>query len=438
MAKATTVDFYEWQLTKKTVGERIKHLYRNPLMADVNFLVADKRGSDRPKVSIPCHKFVLAVSSPVFFAMFYGQLQELSESIDLPDCDSEGFLELLRYIYCDDVKLTGSCVMQVLYLAKKYIIPSLTSRCRCFLEANVNAENVLDVLPVVDKLEEAHLTGICWRIVDSHTEKILQSASASLLEDHEDIVVSMLRRDSLNVNEVNIFQAVNCWAKDICKKRGLTPSGKERRTVIGETILKLIRFPLMPQKEFAKQVPDTAILTKAEIIQLFMYFSLNRKPTEFSCIPRSINSRVIRRCKRFNGCSCFWYYNRGSIDSISFTVDTAVLLRGVRLFGFKGEKYFVKLNIGGETVIEDRFQTEAEAKDGYPGFDIIFEQRCQLTPGVPCVLEALINGPKSFCGTSGKEEVVCDKVTFRFIAKDVTTNGSTVSQGQFAEILFTC
>ncbi|XP_078385036.1 BTB/POZ domain-containing protein 3-like [Oculina patagonica] len=437
MAKVNTDEVYQWQLTKKTVSERIKHLYNNPLMADVNFVVADKQGSDHPKVKIPCHKIVLAVSSPVFFAMFYGELQEISESIELPDCDSEGLLEFLRYIYCDDVRLTGSCVMQVLYLAKKYMIPSLTSQCRSFLEANINAENVLDVLPLVDKLEEAHLTGVCWKVVDAHTEKILPFSSATLLEEHEELVASMLSRDTLNASEVKIFQAVNRWAKDICTKRRLTPSGKEKRKVIGETILKLIRFPLMLQQEFAEQVPNTNILKKTEVIQMFMYFNLNKKPGEFSCIPRCPKSSVIHRCKRFDGSSCFWYYNRGSVDSISFTVDIPVLLRGVRLFGFRGETYFVKVKVCGETVLEDRFQTETEEKDGYYGFDIIFEQCRQLNPGVPCVLEALISGPKSHYGISGEEEVVCDKVTFRFDATHNSQNGSSVSRGQFAEILFT-
>ena len=445
MAKANADEVDDWQLTKKTVGERIKHLYKNPLMADVNFVVADKQGTNHPKVKIPCHKFVLAVSSPVFFTMFHGELPELSQSINLPDCDSEGLLEFLRYIYCDEVNLTGSCVMQVLYLAKKYMMPSLTSHCRSFLEANVNAENVLDVLPVVNKLEEAHLIHVCWNVVDARTEKILQSASATFLEEHKELVTSMLERDTLNVNEVKIFQAVNCWAKDICIKRRLTPSGKGKRKVIGETVLKLIRFPLMSQKEFSEHVPDTKILTKTEVIQMFMYFNLNRKPGEFSCIPRCINSRMLYRCKRFHRSSCSpdhpWYNSHGRVDSISFTVDVPVLLRGVRLFGNEGETYFVELKIWGETVLEDRFQMGVEEKaeeDGYHGFDIILRQCLQLTPGVACDLEALISGPSLPNKIpAGEETVVCDEVTFQFFAFRKSETASLSQGKRFKEILFT-
>lgn len=110
------------------------------------FTLTDRKGSSSPKVKIPSHKFILAVSSPVFYKMFYTELKELSEYIDLPDCDSEGFLEFLRFIYCDEVKLTGDCVIQVLYLAKKYMIPALENRCRSFLQENINPVNVLDLL----------------------------------------------------------------------------------------------------------------------------------------------------------------------------------------------------------------------------------------------------------------------------------------------------
>ena len=70
----------------------------------------------------------------MFFAMLYRDLAETTDTIELSDCDSEGFLELLRYMYCDEAELTGSNVMQVLYLAKKFMVPSLVMKCTEFLE----------------------------------------------------------------------------------------------------------------------------------------------------------------------------------------------------------------------------------------------------------------------------------------------------------------
>ena len=56
----------------------------------------------------------------MFEALFYGDLAETRDSIEPPDCECESLLELFRFMYSDEVNLSGSNVMGVLYLAKKY------------------------------------------------------------------------------------------------------------------------------------------------------------------------------------------------------------------------------------------------------------------------------------------------------------------------------
>lgn len=82
--------------------------------------------------TIPAHKFVLAISSPVFYAMFFGELAETTNSINSSDCECPSLLELFRFIYSDEVNLDADNVMQVLYLAKKYMLPSLVDQCTDF------------------------------------------------------------------------------------------------------------------------------------------------------------------------------------------------------------------------------------------------------------------------------------------------------------------
>ena len=430
---STTDDVCEWQLTKNTVCERIKHMYRNPLMADVYFTVADGQSSSC-KVNIPCHKFILAVSSPVFYKMFYGDLKEPSECINLPDCDLEGFHEFLRFIYYDEVKLTGDCVIQVLYLAKKYMIPSLADRCRSFLEKNINAENVLDVLPFIEKMEEVHLKSVCWKVIDTLTAKVLESASDAIQDDNS-LLVSMLKRDTLDIKEVKVFQAVNRWAETICEKRGKTPTGKEKRTIIGEELVKLIRFPLMSQSEFAEHVAETKILKKNEVIEIFLYFSLNRNPGKFSCIPRCLNSRNLQCCNRTSDIGrppSLPLASKEFTESISFSVNFPILLGGVAITGSPGKKYTVELKLNGKVVAEGCFQSEERGVSGnHPGFYIIFEQYHLLNPDVLCILEASIKGQRLDCEFQDKRELVSEKVTFRF--------AGPASQSEFIyiiEILF--
>ena len=411
---STTDDVCEWQLTKNTVSERIKHMYGNPLMADVYFTVADGQGSSSRKVNIPCHKFILAVSSPVFYKMFYGDLKEPCDCIDLPDCDSQGFLAFLSFIYCDEVKLTGDCVIQVLYLAKKYMIPSLAGHCRSFLEKNINAKNVLDLLTVLEKMEEPHLNSVCWKVIDKLTSNVLESASDAILESNT-LLVPILKRDTLIVQEVDVFQAVNRWAETICAKQGKTPSGKEKRTIIGEEILKLIRFPSMPLSVFAENVVDTKILTDTEIIEIFMYFSVDRIPREFSCFPRCLNLFNLRCCNRLKD-SYSWgrspFVSDEFTESTSFSVDIPILLGGIFISGKQEKKYTVKLKLNGKFVSEGCFLSQRS--NGKDGFHIIFEQYHLVNPYTPSILEASIKGERFSCGRQSRKKLVAEKVTFQF------------------------
>lgn len=296
------------------------------------------------------------------------------------------------------------------------MIPSLADRCRSYLEANINAENVLDLLSVVEKMEEIYLTDVCWKVIDTSTAQVLESAPDVILEDNTRLL-SILKRDTLDVKEVKVFQAVNRWAENICAKRGKTLSGKEKRAIIGEEVVKLIRFPVMTQGEFAEHVAETKILTEPEIIEIFMQFSLSRNPEKFSCIPRCLNSENLLRCKRVQKdlwqeyCKSSPHYEEFT-ESISFSVNVPIVLGGISISGYPREKYTVKLKLNYEVVSEGCFLSEKTG--GLEGFDIIFEQYHLMNPDIPCILEASIKGPRRIYGSQTQKELVSEKVHFRF------------------------
>ena len=116
----------DWQTTRPTIRERAKFMLNNDRLSDVKFVVRkiDGETESESKRVIPAHKFILAIGSPVFEAMFYGELAETKDIIELPDCDYESLLELFRYMYSDEVNLSGSNVMGVLYFCLLYTSPS--------------------------------------------------------------------------------------------------------------------------------------------------------------------------------------------------------------------------------------------------------------------------------------------------------------------------
>ena len=81
------------------------------------------------------------------------------------------------------------------------------------------------------------------------------------------LLESIVKRDTLSVKEVTLFQAADRWATKQCEKQGLEADGQLKRRILGEEIIKSIRFPIMSAKEFADVVLDTNILHSNEIIE---------------------------------------------------------------------------------------------------------------------------------------------------------------------------
>ena len=204
-----------WQtIARSTIKERCKAIFNQELLSDVKFAVCLEGGSGSK--TIPAHKFVLAMSSSVFFAMFYGDMAE-GDCVKIPDCEYESLLEVLRFIYSDEAKLNPGNVMQVLYLAKKYMLPSLADKCSVYLQENIDASSVFQVLPQAQKYEEIDLLDCCWKHIEDQTEEAVKSDGFVTIE--RSVLEELVERDSLNVKEVELFKAVDSWAKIECEKQ---------------------------------------------------------------------------------------------------------------------------------------------------------------------------------------------------------------------------
>ena len=79
---------------------------------------------------------------------------------------------MFRYLYSDKVSLSGSNAMQVLYLANKYMVPSLAKKCTKYLRRNLQASNVFCILPHAQKFEDKDLEDRCWEVIEMQTEEL--------------------------------------------------------------------------------------------------------------------------------------------------------------------------------------------------------------------------------------------------------------------------
>ena len=440
-----------WQTKRPTISERTKFIFNSELLSDVKFVVPaslNEGESWKSQKSIQAHKFVLAISSPGFYAMFYGEMAETSGTVQLPDCDYESLLELFRYLYSDDVKLSGSNVMQVLYLAKKYMVPSLADKCTKYLLKHLEASNVFSILPQAQKYEEKDLENQCWGVIEKHTQEALMSDEFLTLE--RSLVASVVKREILKVKEVDLFKAVDRWATKEQERQCKTPRRKVKREILGEEIVKAIRFSLIPEKEFASVVLDCDILTETEICDMTKHYNdiHLKSPSAFMHSPR---------CHRFHRCHRFAIIRspglisddpRGHcgvrLNALNITVNKPIRLHGVQHFGRDGGEYTVSLEVKdaktGISLAEQLGSYISEKDDTracmYYGFDVEFDKPVCLETNRTYEIISRVNGPISWFGEIGQQTVEIQEIRFSFSNSAASISGTSVSRGQFPAFLF--
>jgi len=372
------------QTKRSTIVGRTTFIFNNQLLSDVKFVVPVSTGESESKRVIPAHKFVLAISSPVFYAMFYGQMAETTDSIELPDCDYQSLLELFRFMYTDEANLNGSNIMQVLYLANKYMVPSLAEKCTEHLRDNLKASNVFCILPHAQKFEDKDLEDRFWEVIEKQTEEAVTSDEFVALE--RSVVEFLVKKENLNVKEVKLFKAVDRWITKESERQGITPESDGKRRILGEEIVKEIRFPLMSQREFASVVFDSYILSFQEVGDMIKHYA-NVLSTPLPYKPQTPRKAYtpIRRCSRFKKfCRAqtgggWWDYINSVADRVNFTVNKPVALHGVQHFGSQSGAYTVSTEVkdsaDGSILVKKSgsFFSAKDDTDWFYGFDVQFD-----------------------------------------------------------------
>jgi len=348
-------------------------------------------------------------------------------------------------MYSDEVILSGSNVMGVLYLAKKYMVPSLADKCMKYLQDNLDPSTVFSILPSAQKFEEKTLVDRCWKLISKQTDEAVKSEGFETIE--RSLLEAVVKRDTLTIEEIELFKAVDLWATKECERQGLPADGGTKRRILGEEIIEGIRFPIMDEKDFASVVLDSKILIPEEIVSVLkLRNSVPSPPKEFSKTKRSGSEGDIQRCCRFNSLSgCRLQPDPRTRDHcIAFSVDRDITLLGVCFFGSaENSTYFVELKVtewgSFSTLIHIARAFSSELLQGenfnYLGFKVLFDSII-LKRNTEYYVRANITGLHSTCGDNGDGTVTCSGVTFTFKTLSWPGNTTTIQNGQFPGFIF--
>ncbi|EOA99537.1 BTB/POZ domain-containing protein 2, partial [Anas platyrhynchos] len=386
-------------------------------------------------------RFVLAVGSAVFDAMFNGGMATTSTEIELPDVEPAAFLALLNSLRCSSKTCSPDPFTS--FAALLWGCSSTLKRVR---ELIVQTRAVL-CLVLFDfsyrLFDEPQLASLCLENIDKNTSDAINAEGFTDID--LDTLVAVLERDTLGIREVRLFNAVVRWSEAECQRQQLQVIPENKRKVLGKA-LSLIRFPLMTIEEFAAGPAQSGILTDREVVSLFLHFTVNPKPrVEFIDRPRCCLRGKECSISRFQQVESRWGYS-GTSDRIRFSVNKRIFVVGFGLYGSIHGPTDYQVNI--QIIHTDSNTVLGQNDTGFScdgssnTFRVMFKEPVEILPNVNYTACATLKGPDSHYGTKGLRKVIHEspttgaKTCFTFCYAAGNNNGTSVEDGQIPEIIF--
>eukprot|EP01094_Clydonella_sp_ATCC50884_P027328 TRINITY_DN7813_c0_g1_i1.p1 TRINITY_DN7813_c0_g1~~TRINITY_DN7813_c0_g1_i1.p1 ORF type:complete len:508 (-),score=155.19 TRINITY_DN7813_c0_g1_i1:157-1680(-) len=262
--------------------------------SDVSFVVGGELGGETE--TFHAHRFILAARSRPFAALLFGQMREGEGAasaglqstgssarkrppvpIPIPNISPPIFLQLLRYIYAGVVVIEPDNVLPLLQAADQYDVRHLRELCISYALSNVRESSVFTLWETSRVMGLEDLERKCCRFIANHASSLMKEAVVTELS--EDTFGELLRLDSLhNVDEIHLFKCLLAWTKKQCRERGLDLSNSKNLQLVGGSLARHLRLPLIPAKDIVGVVEPSGLLSLKQCYWALAYQSTGHVP----------------------------------------------------------------------------------------------------------------------------------------------------------------
>lgn len=319
----------------KCSAEISKKLYLNVDTADVYFSFE----IDGEEHSVPAHKNILSLGSPVFYAMFYGKMKETG-TIKIVDASKDAFKDFLTIFYHDKVMFTNENVAELINLCNKYDVPEGLQICEQFLTRKTGVSDLCIDFSLAIKFNFNNLHKHCENRIRENAATVLKTDA--FINSSKELLKLILEVDHLTCFEDDIFNACIAWAENIAG----TSDRKVLRDALAECFY-LIPFTTMPIDVFTSIMSANQALFTLDEVAAIIRRILTGKETQ-------VSQKFCKTCKVVN----IFDWNEGRLikctrdrfdeenvsectishhEYTSFSASKKVLLGGFRFLPFKNE-----------------------------------------------------------------------------------------------------
>lgn len=345
---------------------------------------------------------------------------------------------LFRFLYCEIQGLNADNVLEVLYAAKKYCVQGLIDSCLSFLKKSMVPENVCIVLESAHTYDDMTLWWKCFDFILENVSEVLKPDNLTNL--CPGCLGDILREDDLSMKEEEIFEVVKEYGKMKCRMNGNEATPDNIRNVLGDSLTH-IRFPVMGSRYFSESVDSTGILSMEDSLTLNRYFLRKELGLNAPCG----NFKTAKRRHRYYDCrfvdlSSGWTYARNKSDAISFQCSRKITLLGIQIYGTcqgSGElKYTLKLKQDANNNEIDEKSERLQCDGIQKTWNILFDKPVTLLEKEWFTAVLTCDGPTTFKGENGQEQIEHENVKFTFRSTNLSTNRTTVFNGQIPVLIY--
>lgn len=203
------------------------------LFTDITLRVKREAGGDEC-LEVPCHRIILAMSSPVFKAMLTSEMMESREKvIQLYERDVEAVGNLIQAMYHRPLTLTMRGIIQLCKAAAKYEVIPVTTHCLNIVKEGLTISSVGEVFDLTASYPFEDLREACVKKVREDDKQMLTPKDRSKYwrQLPFELVLELVKSDDLELSEVAILQRILWWIFENKPQKGE-----------GEELLRCVRF----------------------------------------------------------------------------------------------------------------------------------------------------------------------------------------------------
>ncbi|KAL7875135.1 hypothetical protein SRHO_G00061050 [Serrasalmus rhombeus] len=198
----TEVLHYKDKELVETLPLQLNNLRKKQILTDV-VLCSDGK-------EIPCHRNILASSSPYFFAMFCSNFRESQQArVIMQGVPHDILSSIVDYVYTGNISITMELVLPLMQAAAMLQYGRLFEACSTFLQAQLSPGNCLSMIRLSEILHCASLQEKARELAVRSFSDVVSSEDFCELSLHE--LVGYLEDDQLCAEEEQVFEILLAW-----------------------------------------------------------------------------------------------------------------------------------------------------------------------------------------------------------------------------------